>query len=319
MFITHEEIIRCALPAVIEKGRRLYDNGCVRKAGCAGSDAAGEVFDLDCLCRVTISRLDDESLSFDCSCAFAYGGACAHVAAVMLALEASQLSGSIGALPHIRELDCKPAPRLYLNEYNGTLFVEIRFAYYDGRIEVCRGDNSPYRLVPATGGEGFARIIRARAREDTLLHDLSRFKLKAYKTGVFLPAVSPREWIKEELPKCAAYGFEVYGQQHLHDYRIRESQPLVSARVSFSTGALAGHIAVSFDGVPAALGALVDAARANSRYVLLSDGTTGILPEKLLQELGSLFAVIEPDREADTINFSPGQIGSAETLLGLAG
>ncbi|MBD3391241.1 MAG: serine/threonine protein kinase, partial [Chitinivibrionales bacterium] len=74
-----------------------------------------------------------------------------------------------------------------------------------------------------------------------------------------------------------------------------------------------------FDGIPATLAALVDAARARSRYVLLTDGSTGALPDHWLDVLGGLFAVggLSPDK--NTLVLQPSQLPMAELLQEIAG
>ena len=119
-------------------------------------------------CAVGITKRAGQPLRFACTCGFSFGGACEHAVAVMIACnqqQAQQQSLDLSAAPvsteipahgshanNITEIREHPVGRLYLSEYDGFLFIEIRYAYFNSTIEFARTDSDPYRLVPGDMG-----------------------------------------------------------------------------------------------------------------------------------------------------------------------
>jgi len=318
MNFNEHTIRQVAFPAIFDKAQRLWNDTCVRYVFRIDSDIVGEVREQNTTYRAAIAMRDDEIVRFDCSCGFAYGSACEHVAAMMFTLAsqgAAQKYPANGLQPRIDDIRGSPRIRCYLNEYSGMLFIEIRFAYFDGIVEFCRGDHSAHRLIPSLSADCFCRVIRMRAREDAACEAMSRYGLQSYKAGVFTPAGNAREWVLTELAHLAADGVEIYGQERLKCCRIRHGPPRVSVSVSSGSESLACAVAVSFDGVPARLGALVDAARIHSRYVILSDGSTGELSRQWVEMFAALFAVTQPGEGEAVVRMRQSQACMAEILL----
>ncbi len=319
MVMTESEIAQCALPIVIEQGERLLENGEVAGVWGSGEDVIA-IVGFPQRHRVVVTAQEDRPIHFDCSCGFSWGGACEHVVAAMLAFaRGSAGEGDWTGAIEVEEIHEHPAGRLYLNESQGVLLVEIRFAYRGGIAEFERRDHSAYRLVPSVSTERVWRIVRSRAREDALVRGLAQHQLVQYKPGVYTTDGPARDWVLRELPSLAATGFEIYGQQRLRTCRVRETEPHVHLGVSSSGDeSFTCQIAVDFDGVPASLAALVDAARWSSRYVLLADGSTGIMPSAWMQALAMLFGMAETNRDAGVVRFGAAHLSMLDILLELA-
>ena len=333
MQFTEEEISQHAFPAVIDAGRKLLVRKAVKRLQIVADDVVASV-EGDGLYHVVITRVSQKKLHYACNCGFAYGGACEHAVAVMLSVNerpALQTGLDLGAhrtsaselapLPAIetRVVSDKPVGRLYLNEHDGRLLIDLRFAYDEGRVEFKRGDFERERLAPLADNT-VVRIVRSRGREDEMVARLFESGLVQYQAGIFTPRDDARVWVLEMLPCCANAGFEIYGREQLTAMRTREAPPHLGVRVSAGTGILSCDIALSFNGVAAPLSALIAAARAQSRYVRLSDGSTGVLPEEWLEKLAAILdSCDDTPADGDRLTLRPSQAALAEMLLEFAG
>ncbi len=219
--------------------------------------------------------------------------------------------------PVVRIVADKPVGRLYLNERDSMLLIELRFSYHNGLTEFSRTDTNRERLVPGTEGNVY-RILRSRAREDAMMTSLAEYELMRYQSGIFTPCEDPRDWIQVQLPRLAKKGFEIFGQDKLTVSKARKSLPRLSVNVFSKGDSLSCNISVSFDQIPATLAALVQAVKANSRYVLLADGSSGVLPEAWMRKFSSLFSVGEHDEKDDRLTLKRYHTPVADMLFDMA-
>ncbi|MBD3316328.1 MAG: hypothetical protein GF344_11125, partial [Chitinivibrionales bacterium] len=329
MIFSENEIAKIAFPSVVERGRELLECGAVQSLQLVGSDTIACVRH-DVIFRVVVGESEGQ---FACTCGFSMGGACEHVVAAMLALSrrdavqtglllepgdsTQEESTPAEEPPPVEEIRGKPRGRLYLTERGSMLLVELRFAYHGGCVEFSRGEPYKSRVVP-DGHGGFVRILRARARELSLVSDLDEFGLVPYQAGTFTPSDDARQWVLDTLPVLSAQGYEIFGEANLRSFKTREGKPELSVSVAKSEGLLECNVSVNVDGVPVQLAAILQAARDNNRYVLLSDGSTGMLPEGWLQKFASLFAVFEHDTENDRVQIQPAQLPALDMLCEMA-
>jgi len=353
-YFTQQEIEENSFTAVLDLGRRISQQKRVNNINFVGNDIIGTVKG-DCLYRVVISR-EGKVLHFRCNCGFNQAGACEHAVATMFAANvhtAIQVGINWDALPddepentnalsvsqtdrgtetasdsideltlnddvEIRDLPPeKPVVRLYLSEQEGMLLVEVRFAYHRGSVEFSRADSASYRLLPDESG-GIIRISRSKVRESSLTTSLAQADLMPYQTGFYTPSTDPRVWTLQQLPQLAQEGYEIYGQEKLFSTQARKAAPKLSVAVRSSTSDINCTVNVSFDAIPATLASLVAAVKSKSRFVLLSDGSSGILPQKWLDTFAALFGALEEEPRANPVHMRIQHIGLAETLFDMA-
>jgi non-specific serine/threonine protein kinase len=334
---SEQEIHKIAFGPVIENGRRCFEKKCVSGLHFSGDDIIAGVKG-ERLFRVVISR-ENGVLRFDCNCGFSLGGACEHVIAVMIAANSSNAiqtgidwnsleedsSGNkeISDEPEeeppevIEVAGEKPRPRLYLSESDLMLLVELRFAYLNGTVEFSRFDSSSYRLVPEENGIVY-KVIRSRARETSISSRLAEYDLVRYQTGVFTPSGDSRIWLLQELPRIAGDGFEIYGQENLRTINARSTAPKLSVAVTFREGIFDCEVSLSVGGIHASLAALIKAVKEKSRFVLLSDGSSGIIPEEWLERFAAIFSVLETDESQKVLRARPAHLPIADQLFEMA-
>ena len=337
---TEEEIKKYAFEAVIDEGKRCFARGKVLSLSIIGDGIIATVKDQS-ICRVAINR-EKDGLKFSCTCGFSYGGACGHVVAAMLAAndkpviqvgldfeksvcedysddsemlhitESAQSSNTIVDLQSV-----KPVGRLYLFESDSMLMVELRFAYHNGMVEFNRLDTALQRLVVSSDGAVY-RVNRSKARETSLTSTLANFELMQYQTGIYTPCCDPRIWTLHELPRLAREGFEIYGQEKLTITNARKSVPKLTVSVHSEQGVFDCLVSLTVDGIPATLASLIMAVRQKSRFVLLSDGTSGVIPEEWLDKFSSLFSVLDIDTSQKSIKVKSSHLSLVSLLFEMA-
>lgn len=338
---SQQEIEEYSFPAIVEHAKELAANGRVLEL-CSPGDAIIGTVDDGRAFRCVIERKNGK-LQFSCTCQNLHPGACVHVVAIMIATketEAIQIGIDWGdvaegkncpsqrqhkkdnfsyQVPEIEDIyNDKPILRLYLSEQENLLLVETRFAYLNGRIEFQRSDPSLERIITNTDGK-LIRLHRARARETFLLSNLKKYDLIQYQTGYYTPTIEPRIWVLQALPLIAMEGYEIYGQEKLKYTQSRKSKPSLKVSIKGSGESLLCSISLSYDGISATLASLVKAAKEKEKFVLLSDGTSGILPQSWIETFAALFSEeTEILEQKNSIKVSNSYLGLLEELYSMA-
>ncbi|MBN1577892.1 MAG: SNF2 helicase associated domain-containing protein [Chitinispirillaceae bacterium] len=351
---TEQEIREHTFSAVFDQGRRLFRLNRVGNLSFIDDDIIASVKDGE-VHRVIIGR-EGRRLRFSCNCGFTHAGACEHAVAAMLAANchgAIQVNMTLGetpvtsavpavelpfpALPEtgftsdgqvdddelrtdgtVRDLPPeKPVLRLYLTERESMLLVEVRFAYCIGRVEFSRFDSAQSRLAATDSGE-VVRVWRSRAREAAQTAALTSFDLMQYRTGFYTPAIDPRIWTLQQLPLLAAEGYEIYGHEHLQSTQARGSPPRLTVSIRTGASDFGCLINLSVDNIPATLASLIRAVERRSRFVLLTDGSSGVLPQHWLDTFAALFAALDVPPTSNVISVKPSLAGLVDILCELA-
>jgi len=187
--------------------------------------------------------------------------------------------------------------RLYLSEKKNTLCVELRFVYGEVEIGSLNGEQTPLvnAMNEANGQAGTLwRIERDEAAEAQVYEALVAGGLKLDDSREFYaPAHEPLAWIFDELPKLAAQGFEIFGEENLNNHRINRSTPNVKLAVSSDIDWFDLNVEIDFGGVLLSLANLRQAVRQQNRFVKLADGSSARLPEEWEKRFRHLFNFAE--------------------------
>ncbi|MBD3239213.1 MAG: hypothetical protein GF331_01400 [Chitinivibrionales bacterium] len=328
-----DTIKQIAFPAVARGGRELFEKGAVRSLQFLRNDIVATVHD-ECELSVVIALRQPPQ--YTCSCGFAYGGACVHVIAAMhaanttdsvqvgidfddsveppgIAAEQKHLSPPPAPPADVRTIASAPVGRLYLDESTGLLLVELRFGYGDGLCEFPARVFDTAKLVTRDSGE-VVRVKRSRAREDRLVEILEQHEVCLYRRGVYTPDGESTDWLRDMLPRLAHAGFEIYGRELLRTHQLREAQPALSMSVSADGATLQVTVETSFEGVPATLVSVFDAVMDGNRYVKLTDGSTGVLPQEWLERFAELLALCRQKPTGNTLELQPSQVRALDLL-----
>lgn len=354
---TNEEIKEHSFSAVVEAGEQLYNQKKVTELTFVGDDIIASVKDATRY-RVVISREGKAlrfscscnfSFAGACEHAVAVMFAANNDIAIQVGIDWSALggitagSGAAAAIAHTSQealnssngdlstgsspsamdeasivtvAPGRPEIRLYLTERDAMLLVECRFAYNNGMVEFTRFDTASDRLFPQD--TTVYRVCRSKAREATAVGDLVSFDLMQFQAGFYTPTIDPRMWILQQLPHLVDAGYQIYGQERLTTTQARKSTPNLAVSVTTQDNLFDCAVTISFDGIPATLAALILAVRQGSRFVRLSDGTSGMLPEAWVETFAALFDAINVEQSDKTLAIRTAHIALAEMLCDMA-
>lgn len=199
------------------------------------------------------------------------------------------------------------ARRLYLLEQDRALRLELKFAY--GEVEV--GSAATQELSVAQNGQANVlwRVERD-ARAEAAAHEaLAQAGLKLDESGAFY---TPRQeavlWVFEELPKLAAAGFEIFGEENLKHHRVNRAAPNVRLAVSSGIDWFDLNMEIDFGGVLLSVAELRQALKQQSRFIKLADGSLARMPQEWEKRFRHFFNFAQ-------VNEGRTQIASAHALL----
>lgn len=192
-------------------------------------------------------------------------------------------------------IDVDPVPRLYLTENQGELLIELRHAYeahetpYDPR--------APLTFVRRSADIGTLTIVRADAEIEKRFWDmLPRYGLKRTESPsrfTLRARVEPVDFLIHQIPRLTESGFEIYGDQDLKSIRVNRHRPRIDFSVSSGIDWLDVAGSVKFGDSEATFGELRRAIKRKERYVKLTDGSIGAIPEEWIARYRHLFSLAE--------------------------
>ena len=135
-------------------------------------------------------------------------------------------------------------------------------------------------------------------------------------TGVYYLEV--REMIRDVwflgfFEKCRQNGIKVFGQENLKNFRFNTHAANINIKISSGIDWFDVNVNISFGNKKLALKQWVDAVSNNERYVLLDDGTLGLIPDEWYEKLKHLRMVGESDKEG--LRISKYRIGAIDEFF----
>ena len=203
------------------------------------------------------------------------------------------------------ELAAPLQSRVYLSERESDLGIELRFGY--DSVELPYEKHLPKastRRKP--GAASLVRVARDPDAEQAAWQALSTgFGLKrGANPSEFLlrKSVAPIDFLLREVPKLAAAGFTVFGEEALTLARVNRNRPTISFNVSSGIDWFDVDAVVQFGEQLLPLKDLKRAIKRRERYVKLADGSLGQIPEEWAERYRHLFAFAEDS--GDSIRLS---------------
>jgi len=181
--------------------------------------------------------------------------------------------------------EIKPEGRLYMSEQQNQLVIQFTVAYNGINVSNWSGDHV---VVPDRENASFWLVPRDRARENQLKNRLERSGVRDASflnntSSTYTPTGDPIQWLVEDLDELTDEGFAVFGQDQLETY-TRPKTPTRS-RLDVSSGVdwfdLNGTVEYGEDEV--SLAELREALNADQRYVELSSGEYGQIPDEWVE------------------------------------
>ncbi|RQW09784.1 hypothetical protein EH222_03470, partial [candidate division KSB1 bacterium] len=184
--------------------------------------------------------------------------------------------------------------KIVLRENERHLDVALKFDY--GPLEV---DFSEVHQVHfKDDGAAIAQIVRDRDYELAAWEQLVQSGLRGDpKGGLKIIGSKALNWLFVNLPKLAADGFDIMGQEQLQRFRVRTEAPIVRVGVTSKIDWFDLNLQITVDGVDLPLKELKKAIRQNSRFVKLADKSIAQLSDEWFMKFQHLFNFTESDEQ----------------------
>ena len=213
-------------------------------------------------------------------------------------LELAQQTALQGNAVTWETLAPEPIPRLYLNESNGELIVQLKFVYQDIELN-CESTPLYESLQRKPDSLTLVRVLRQPEKEKDFFDQLSGagFGLKRAalpsKSGIFRmrARTHPVDFLLNILPRLAQAGYEIFGEEKLKTARVNRNTPTISFRVSSGIDWFDVQAVVNFGELEVPLQDIRRLLRKRERYVKLPDGSIGEIPEVWLERYHYLFTI----------------------------
>ena len=236
------------------------------------------------------------------------------------------------------EVTAEPIKRLYLNEKDGELLVQLRFGY--GEHEVPYQRPAPRVSVQRKSDDSWTllRVHRDAIQEEDIFSSVSsaRTGLKYGSVGTTPPRMSgqavphphtpdtfllrskvdPIDFLLRKVPLLIKDGFEIFGEENLKSARVNRNRPTISLNVTSGIDWFDVLAVIKFGEVDASLQEVRRALRKKQRFIKLADGTIGEIPEEWLQKYRHLFGLGE--QTDDGVRLSEHHLTLIDQLLGEA-
>ncbi len=200
-----------------------------------------------------------------------------------------------------QEVQAAPIPRLYLrDDKTSRLCAELRFGY-GGHEVLPQKTVPPFTVATIPDTWDLVRIHRqSEAEADRLLslagptYGLKRGEIRQpYGTFALRARVHPFDFLLHLVPRLAAAGFEIYGEERLKLGKINRNTP--SLRVSITSGLdwFDLKTVVEFGDQQISLHEVRKALQRGERFVKLADGSAGQIPEAWLNQYRHLWKLAD--------------------------
>lgn len=210
----------------------------------------------------------------------------------------------------IETLSTAPITRLYVREKGTGVVCELRFAYQD--TEIVFGDDKE-RFVYKNNL--LLRVERDREEEQRRYEQLLGHGL-VDQDGVFVPEQDPIAWLATQARSLIADGIEVFGREELLGSRVRDQQARMSVSVSKERDWLDLRIACTVEEQDVPVRHLVHSLVERERFVQLSDGSLGAIPDEWIERLSAVIGVL--DVTEDGFRAQPSQVAVVDEVVSVA-
>ncbi|MFQ3621896.1 MAG: SNF2-related protein, partial [Spirochaetales bacterium] len=203
----------------------------------------------------------------------------------------------------LQKVENSPIPRLYLSEDVEELKVELRFAY--GEWEILPTEPKDKPVFAGEKHWEYVQVIRDRKREKTWMKrllksdtGLKRIKyLDSVGTYGLKTKVSIVDFLFSTVPHLVQEGAEVYGEETLLKARLNRRPATLSLRISSGIHWFEVDGEVQYGESHAKLAEVLLATQRGDKFVKLSDGSLGALPEEWMEKLRFLEAFAKKNGE----------------------
>ena len=219
-----------------------------------------------------------------------------------------------------KSIECDPIFRIYLDDNDGELQAQIRYAY--GDFEVLYDPLYPTestKQIPNTWT--LAKVKRSPQQEKEAFDQISStsFGMKrcpsSSRPGIFRlrARIHPVDFLLNTVPRLSDAGYEIIGEKELKTAKVNRNTPKISFDVSSGFDWFDVKTIVSFGDLQVELRDIRKAIKKKQRFIKLSDGTIGELPEEWFERYKHLFSLGKT--KDDNLRFTHHQITLLDEIL----
>lgn len=205
-----------------------------------------------------------------------------------------------GEMINWQEIREEPTKRIYLIETNGTISAELRFSYAGYEIQFDSQERE-YSILQVGETWDLVKIYREHKFESLVFDELSspayglKRPPKSERPG-FLSLrarVHPVDFLIKGVNRLIQNGFEIFGEEQLKTARVNRNKPTISFQVSSGIDWFDINGVVNFGEIEVSLKEVRRMLRKKERFIKLSDGTIGEIPDEWLEKYRHLFSLGE--------------------------
>jgi len=214
-------------------------------------------------------------------------------------------------------------PRLYLHNDKGTLRADLRFGYGDYESPADR-DPAPVSTVDNPGSWTLTRIHRQPQREAEFYQLLTDAKYGLKRAGSRFPygtfeiraRTHPFDFLMQCIPNLTEAGFEIYGDKESLG-KVNPNTPTIRLNITSGIDWFELDAVAMFGDQEVKLREIRKALRKGDKYIKLTDGSIGQIPEQWLERYKHLFNMAE--ETAGGMRISDLQLSLVDELIEDAG
>ena len=178
--------------------------------------------------------------------------------------------------------------RIYLEENSSQLRVNLKYAY--SSYEIPEKARNHHFIVPGEKENTYYSIERNIHAESEARRELIDSYMSEITPNGFIPRQHPLDWITQKLPLLVEKGFEVFGRDNLKSFKIR-SNPSLDISISSGMDWFDIKMNVNYDGNTAVFKDIYHSIQKGERFVKLSDGTLGVIPDEWMNKFKRAFSL----------------------------
>lgn len=208
----------------------------------------------------------------------------------------------------------EPEFNIYLSDYEGFVIFTPEAKY-----DTISANPLDIHDFYAEGNDNITKIERHNEKEEEFvdfIKSLHPIWKKQYRSDFFhLPINSMTEnmWFLDAFEKMKDYGINIYGIDKLKHFKYKPQRANITSHITSGQDWFDVEIKVSFGDTDVKLNEVKKAIKNKSKFIKLSDGTFGILPEEWISKLEKYFRV--GDVSKDKIKVSKLKFGILDELF----
>ncbi|NOX18275.1 MAG: DEAD/DEAH box helicase family protein [Chlorobi bacterium] len=209
----------------------------------------------------------------------------------------------------VEKVRVTPVKKIFLEEDESRLILIVKFGYDDVDLNY-----NPAEEFTSVYGDGKIKTIyRDKEFEDIAVEEIKSLYVKKIGLGIFSPRKDPLGFLLNHFDYFKENGFEIFGESNLKKFKVNASKPKVSFNVTSGIDWFDVTTEIDYDGAAVPFSELVAAIKEKKKYLKLSDGSSGILPNEWVKKFNQTLSFGE--LENDGIRFSKIQALALESIL----